>query len=76
MLAQRLVMTKIDDILELCKDYAVDIGKSSKAVRLEFNPDLKQLALVFVDPEATQASRPTLLAKFETKRVHAVGGGF
>ena len=73
MLAQRLVMTKIDDVLELMKDYAKDIGPRSKAVRLEFNGDLMQLALVFVDPDATPTSRPTLLAKFETKRIHKVG---
>lgn len=75
MLMQRLVMTKIDDILELMKDYATDIGRGSKAVRLEFNPNLQQLALVFVDPDANLNSRPTLLAKFETKRVYGVGGG-
>ncbi len=74
MLMQRLVMTKIDDILELMKDYAKDIGPGSKAVRMEFNPELQQLALVFVDPQATTNSRRQLLAKFETKRVYGIGG--
>jgi hypothetical protein len=70
MMAQRLVMTKIDDILELMKDYAKDIGPNSKAINLQFNPELKQLALVFVDPDANVNSRRTLLAKFETKRIY------
>lgn len=75
MTCQRLVMTKIDDMLELMKDYAVDIGRGSKAVRLEFNPQTRMLALVFVDPSAKPTDRPVLMAKFETKRVYSVGGG-
>lgn len=73
MLAQRLVMTKIDDILELMKDYAKDIGPNSKAINLQFNPQLKQLALVFIDPDANANSRANLLAKFETKRIYNGG---
>lgn len=73
MLAQRLVMTKIDDILELMKDYAKDIGPNSKAINLQFNPQLKQLALVFIDPDANLNSRANLLAKFETKRIYSGG---
>lgn len=67
-------MTKIDDILVLMKDYCQDISPDSKAVRLEFNPQLQQLALVFIDPDATPSSKAVLLAKFETKRVFAAGG--
>jgi hypothetical protein len=73
MLAQRLVVTKIDDILELMKDYAKDIGPNSKATTLQFNPQLQQLALVFIDPDAAPNARQVLLAKFETKRIYSGG---
>lgn len=74
MRSQRMIVTRIDDMLELMKDYVKDIGPNSKAITLEFNPTLMQLALVFVDPDAAPTDRENLLTKFELKRNFTVGG--
>lgn len=74
MLAQRMVVTRIDDMLELMKDYVKDIGPNSRALTIEFNPSLQQLALVFVDPDCRPTDRENLLTKFELKRNFNVGG--
>lgn len=66
---QRIITTRIDDMLELLKDYVVDIGPNSKALTIEFNPQLQQLALVFADPDCPPSARTELLTKFNIQRV-------
>lgn len=69
MAEQRLVMTKIDDMLAVVAQFmGGTISPAARALTIELDPISRQLAIVYVDP-LSEDKRLDLMAKFELTRI-------
>ena len=72
---QRRVLTTIDTVLEILKDYTGgQIPQSAQALKLMFNPRERKAAIV-VECDEWAHGLPPIGVKFELRKVFAIGGG-
>lgn len=70
---RRLIITSIDDVTRLFKDYCglVGVPDDAKPLKLFLNPQEQKLGILMESEEWVGPQNPEIV-KFEIRRIHAV----